>query len=611
MADIIQLLPDHVANQIAAGEVVQRPASVVKELMENAVDAGAGTIKLIVKSGGKAVIQVVDDGKGMSPMDARMSFERHATSKITTADDLFQIHTKGFRGEALASIAAISHVVMHTRLKDDELGTCIQIEGSEVVEQAPIASAMGTSISVKNLFYNVPARRNFLKSDKVELRHITDEFHRIALAHPQVGFQFFHNESELFGLPPTSLRKRITHIFGRKTDEKLVPVKEETGVVKIEGFILKPEFAKKRRGEQFFFVNNRFIKNSYLHHAVVHAYEGLLRQGTFPGYFLFFTVDPAAIDINIHPTKTEVKFEDEHTIYAVLRSALKHSLGQFNVAPAIDFEADANLQTPYGFKDRMAKIPKVQIDPDFNPFKPVAPTANLAGRKPVKEWEALYVGLASGWDENRPVSAVEHPSKISGVLFPEETEEGDLPVQTLQFNKKYILATLKSGILVIHQSRAHQRVLYEQFLRQLTGSETISQQLLFPLKLTFTPKEVTLLTELRNLLESFGFEFNALERDNITITGVPPLVSEGQVGVILDEILAKHETSREHEISQPDSLAKILCKSLSIKAGRTLQPADQIALVNDLFGCKETGHCPFKKPIFITVSQKEIEKKFS
>ncbi|WP_339654616.1 DNA mismatch repair endonuclease MutL, partial [uncultured Salegentibacter sp.] len=369
MTDIIQLLPDHVANQIAAGEVVQRPASVVKELVENAIDAGSGNIQVVIKDAGKTLIQVVDDGKGMSLTDARMCFERHATSKIKAAEDLFSLQTKGFRGEALASIAAIAHVELKTKPEDDEVGTQIKVEGSKVANQDVCVCPKGTSVSVKNLFYNIPARRNFLKSDAVETRHIINEFQRVALAHPQIAFSLFHNGSELFQLPETNHRQRITNIFGGKTNEKLVPVTEETEIVEISGFVGKPEFAKKSRGEQFFFVNNRFIKSPYLNHAVVAAFEGLLKDKSYPSYFLFLKVDPKSIDINIHPTKTEIKFDDEHALYAILRSAIKHSLGQFNVAPVLDFDRDANLDTPYDYKNRSAEVPQVEVDRNFNPFQ--------------------------------------------------------------------------------------------------------------------------------------------------------------------------------------------------------------------------------------------------
>ncbi len=369
MADIIQLLPDHVANQIAAGEVVQRPASVVKELLENAIDANATVIKLIIKDAGKTLVQVIDNGKGMSTTDARLSFERHATSKIRTADDLFHLHTKGFRGEALASIAAIAHVELKTKQEQDEVGNSIVIEGSSVVSQEIVVTPKGTSISVKNLFFNIPARRNFLKSNTVELRHVIDEFHRVALAHPNISFALYNNGSETFNLPISNYRQRIVNIFGNKTNEKLVPVEEETEVLKISGFVGKPEYAKKTRGEQYFFVNDRFIKSPYLNHAISSAFEGLLKSGNHPSYFLNLTVNPQTIDINIHPTKTEIKFDDEHTLYALLRSAVKHSLGQFNIAPVLDFERDASLDTPYHFNNKESSTPVIEVDRSFNPFK--------------------------------------------------------------------------------------------------------------------------------------------------------------------------------------------------------------------------------------------------
>ena len=368
MSSIIQLLPDHVANQIAAGEVVQRPASVVKELLENAVDAKATDIKLIIKDAGKSLVQVIDNGLGMSVTDARMCFERHATSKIRLAEDLFSLHTKGFRGEALASIAAIAHVEMKTKQDQEELGTHIVIEGSKFVSQDVAVLPKGTSFSVKNLFFNIPARRNFLKSENIEYRHILDEFHRVAMAHANIHFTFYHNGSENFNLPQSNFRQRIVNIFAGKTNEKLVPLKEDTEIVKIQGFVSKPEFAKKNRGEQFFFVNDRFIKSGYLHHAVMSAYEGLLPQGAQPSYFIYLDVPPNTIDINIHPTKTEIKFDDESALYAILRSTIKHSLGQFNVAPILDFNRDSNLDTPYNFKNLEGNYPTIEVDDNYNPF---------------------------------------------------------------------------------------------------------------------------------------------------------------------------------------------------------------------------------------------------
>jgi len=395
MPDIIQLLPDHVANQIAAGEVVQRPSSVVKELLENAIDAQATSIKLIIKEAGRTLIQVIDNGNGMSQTDARLSFERHATSKIKKAEDLFNIHTKGFRGEALASIAAISHVDLKTKQENQELGTHIKIEGSTVTSQENVSASKGTSVAVKNLFYNIPARRNFLKSNSVETRHIINEFQRVALAHAGIAFSFFHNNNEIYNLVSTNLRQRIVAILGKKTNERLVPINEVTDLVEIHGYVTKPEFAKKKRGEQFFFVNNRFIKNAYLNHAVTNAFENLLASGYHPTYFLYLKVPSKSIDINIHPTKTEIKFDDEKSLYAIIRATIKHSLGQYNVAPVLDFERKASFDTPYDFKDKKTSTPKVSVDSNFNPFKS---EEQRSIKFPFKRgnsahWKSLYTGI--------------------------------------------------------------------------------------------------------------------------------------------------------------------------------------------------------------------------
>lgn len=614
MADIIQLLPDHVANQIAAGEVVQRPASVVKELLENAIDAGASSVKLIIKESGKTLIQVVDDGIGMSPTDARLSFERHATSKIKSAQDLFQLNTKGFRGEALASIAAIAHVEMQTRQDAEELGTAIRIEGSKIISQDVVATPAGTSIAVKNLFFNIPARRNFLKSNQVELRHITDQFHRVALAHPQVSFQFYNNGSELFNLTAASYRKRIVNIFGSRSNEKLVPVEEETQVVKISGFICKPEFAKKSRGEQFFFVNNRFIKSPYLYHAVLNAFEGIIKPDTYPGYFLYLEVDPSSIDINIHPTKTEIKFDDEQTLYAILRSTIKHSLGQFNIAPVLDFEKDPNLDTPYAYKNLNAPPPKVAVDARFNPFKTGHSSAAPQGftKKSVKGWEEMYVGLASASNSGEEMGEGDFESEtITSSIFEGMKEAEESTVTTLQLRRKYIVSTIKSGLLLIHQNRAHQRVLYEKFLRTITIKETTSQQLLFPLSLSFSSTDMTILHNISEQLRCLGFVFEEKENYTLEISGVPALIPENEVGIILDQLISdyQHEVP-EDSFSQADVLAKALCKTLAVKTGDILDSNSQLVLLNDLFGCKEPGVSPFNKPTYNTISESEIDKKF-
>ena len=619
MTDIIQLLPDHVANQIAAGEVVQRPASVVKELLENAIDADASEIKLIIKDAGKTLVQVIDNGKGMSVTDARLSFERHATSKIKTAEDLFQLNTKGFRGEALASIAAIAHVELKTKRSGDELGTAIEIEGSSVKSQEVIVTPVGTSVAVKNLFFNIPARRNFLKSDTVELRHITDEFHRVVLAHPNIAFAFYHNGSEFFNLPKENYRQRVVHVFGTKTNEKLVPVEEETEVLKISGFVGKPEYSKKTRSEQLFFVNQRFIKSPYLNHAINAAFDGLLKDSYHPSYFLNLTVDPKTIDINIHPTKTEIKFDDEHTLYAILRSAVKHSLGQFNIAPVLDFEHQSNLNTPYSYKDKAASTPAIQVDRSFNPFSEEDSTngkikyqGSAYKNVPEASWESLYVGLESKGNNRKDdfsevtfESSTKTESIFNGETLIETTKT------TFQIQQKYIVSTIKSGMLVIDQNRAHQRVLYENFLKHITVKEAISQQLLFPHQLHFTPGEVEIITQLKSDLEHTGFVFSEVNENAVTITGLPVGVAESEVSIILEQLISDVENDvPEANFSAADLLAKSMAKSLAIKNGQSLNNTEQEHLVNSLFACKEPNVSPTNRPTFITISVDDIDKKF-
>lgn len=615
MSDIIQLLPDHVANQIAAGEVVQRPASVVKELMENAIDADSTSIKLIIKDAGKTLVQVIDNGKGMSATDARLSFERHATSKIRSADDLFSLNTKGFRGEALASIAAIAHVELKSKEAEDELGTYINIEGSEIKAQEVTVTPTGTSIAVKHLFFNIPARRNFLKSNTVELRHIIDEFHRVALAHPQVAFSMYHNGSQLFNLHESNYRQRVVNIFGAKTNEKLVPVEETTEVLTISGFVGKPQFAKKSRSEQFFFVNNRFIKSPYLNHAINAAFEGLIKDGNHPIYFLNLTVDPKSIDINIHPTKTEIKFDDEHTLYAILRSSVKHSLGQFNIAPVLDFDYDTNLDTPYNYKDKGATTPTVEVDRNFNPFRQerVSGKQITAFRKQTpNNWDSLYVGLESkGTRDTQDFSQVEFESE------PEKSSlfDGELHIETTQstyqFQNKYIISTIKSGMLMIDQHRAHQRILYEGLLKSMTVKEAVSQQLLFPLQLHFTGSELTILKQLKDDLEATGFVFSAIDENLVEITGLPINVPDSEVSMILEQLISDvEEEVPDSHFSATDLLAKSMAKSLAIKTGQSLSNLEQEHLVNSLFACKEPSVSPSNRPTFITMTIDEVDRKF-
>ncbi|MAM16743.1 MAG: DNA mismatch repair protein MutL [Flavobacteriaceae bacterium] len=594
MADIISLLPKNVANQIAAGEVIQRPASVVKELLENAVDAGSKEIQLLIKDAGRLKIQVIDNGIGMSANDVCLAFERHATSKIKSADDLFSITSKGFRGEALSSIAAIAHIEVLTKTKKDEIGNYIRIFGGKVNKQEKSVAPNGTSISVKNLFFNVPARRNFLKSDKVELRHIIDEFHRIALSHPEIKFTFFQNDSEFFFLPATNFRKRIANIFGNKIEEKLIPVNEITSVAGIEGFIVKPEFLKKSRGQQFFFVNKRFIKSSFLHHSICKAFEGLIREKYHPGYFLQIQIDPKTIDINIHPTKTEIKFEEEHNIYAIINSMVKHSLGMFQVSPVLDFNRDSGLDIPYNQeKITPKKIPSLEIDSSFNPFNRIQ-TRNSNAFKNIRE--SLFSGL---------------DTTISKLNLDEELKIALEQTPKVFQLKKYIITTTRSGLLIINQNRAHQRVLYEKFLTSFTERNINSQQLVFPKEVELSNKQMILYNEYEENLKVMGF-VSELQENKLIIAGVPAICEDRQIEKLFEDIFIDTENSEEVEsFSQGDFIAKLMSRSIAITGNKSLTTIEQQALVDDLFACKEPLTCPFNRKIFINLDIEELDKKLN
>lgn len=608
MSDIIQLLPDHVANQIAAGEVVQRPSSVVKELLENAIDAKASSIKLLIKDAGKSLIQVIDNGHGMSVTDARLCFERHATSKIRTAQDLFKLETKGFRGEALASIAAIAHVELKTKLKDQDTGTHIKIEGSKVISQDVIATSKGTSIAVKNLFYNIPARRNFLKSNNVEMRHIIDEFQRVALVHPDIDFTLIHNENQVYQLAATNLRKRIVAILGKKTNEKLVPIDEKTDVVTLTGFVSKPEYAKKKRGEQFFFVNGRFIKSGYLHHAVASAFEGLLASGYHPSYFLYLTVPTQSLDINIHPTKTEVKFDNEKILYAILRSTIKHSLGQYNVAPVLDFNRDANLDVPYEMtKSSIQKTPKVSVDRSFNPFEtePQKKSGHVYPKHQTGNWESLYTEIEA---PKIDINTIEVDAEQVNTSFFDEKKSS---ASTFQIHRKYIVSAIKNGLIYINQNLAHQRILYEEYLEHITVKEAMSQQLLFPLEIGFSKDDIALIKEIQSDIESTGFLFDKIEDETLVVKGIPVAITESQVTEILEQLIEDIKNDiPETSFSQLDIMAKSLAKSLAIKVGVALSPEEQEDITNRLFECKEANYAPNGKPTFISVDLNDIDKRF-
>jgi DNA mismatch repair protein MutL len=618
MSDIIQLLPDHVANQIAAGEVVQRPASVVKELLENAIDAKANSIQLIIKDAGKTLLQVIDNGIGMSVTDARLSFERHATSKIASAEDLFQLNTKGFRGEALASIAAIAHVEMKTKRDSDELGSVLKIEGSRVVEQEVVVTQKGTSIAVKNLFFNIPARRNFLKSDQVEMRHIVDEFHRVALVHPDIAFTLFNNGTEMFVLPTSNHRQRIVNIFGSKTNEKLVPVNEITEIVSITGFVIKPEFSKKSYKEQFFFVNDRFIKSSYLNHAITAAFDGLLKDRAFPGYFLYISVDPKTIDINIHPTKTEIKFDNERDLYAIIKSTVKHSLGQFQIAPILDFQRDASMDTPYEYKNKKIGNPTIEVDSNFNPFlddKTASRASSYSSsfvKTPTKNsdnWEGLYVGLESKISSDTSTEAIIafESEEVTGSFF-EDSEVLQEQI-TLQVQNKYIVSKIKSGIVVIHQNRAHERILYEEFLQHITINQAVSQQLLFPVTVSITKDELTYFNSVKDVLENTGFAFSKVSDEVLEVSGIPAAIEDSKASIIINDLLSSMSNNTEIDELHANIVAKSMAQSIAIKSGKSLTTAEQEDIVNRLFACKEPTVSPINKAIFITYSTNDFDKK--
>ncbi len=629
MSDIIQLLPDHVANQIAAGEVVQRPASVVKELLENAIDANANDIKLLVKDAGRTLIQVIDNGMGMSSNDAIKCFDRHATSKIKDAKDLFELQSKGFRGEALASIAAVAHVSLRTRKESDELGKEITIAGSEISKEEVVATPVGTSIAVKNLFFNIPARRNFLKSNNVEIKHIMEEFQRVALAHPDLCFSMYNNDNEVFHLEAGNLKQRIVAIFGKKMDERLVPINEQTDIISATGYITKSDFVKKRRGEQFFFVNQRFIKNGYLHHAILNAYEGLIPSGTHPSYFLFLEIPPDTIDINIHPTKTEIKFENEKAIYAIIRSTVKHSLGQYNVAPVLDFNRDASLDIPYDYQKKKTHSPTIEVDRSFNPFEAETKITSSSSSSPKtssfggfarptntkkEAWEELYVNLESDTAKvvhetpNEVEITIEsEPQQVESNLFEEDIDTG----KTIQIQKKYILSTIKSGMVYIHQQRAHARILYEDFLEKVQQQERASQQLLFPLQWQVNAMDKALIVEVIPTLEGLGFSFGATTDNGIEVTGVPTEIPESKGLETLEDILLglqediPKENSHLHHI-----IAATMASTLCIKTGKKLDLIEQEDILNKLFICAEPTISPFGKPTFVSVDIDEINKKF-
>lgn len=610
MPDIIHLLPDSVANQIAAGEVVQRPASAVKELMENALDAGGSKIKLIVKDAGKTLIQVIDNGCGMTETDARMSFERHATSKIQKAEDLFAIRTMGFRGEALASIAAIAQVELKTKRIGDEVGVQIDIEGSELKRQETVSCAEGTSISVKNLFFNVPARRNFLKTDSVELRHIIDEFHRVSIPNPEIAFSFHHNNTEIFHLESGSLKQRLMGLFGSSYNSRLVPVEENTGIVKIKGFVIKPDFAKKTRGEQFFFLNKRFIKNGYLHHAVQSAFEQLLPTDSFASYFLMLDVDPKSIDINIHPTKTEVKFEDEKAIYAFLRSAVKKSLGQFNISPSLDFDQEAHLYNmPLKPIDGIYKQPTIKVDENYNPFKTEKKETIERELSNKTNWEKLYSRHVDNQLEFE-IKKEEETQQTINTDWDNDLHESNKK-STYQLHNRYILTHIKTGFMVIDQQGAHERILYERILEGFEKHKSATQQELFPKTIELNTPDFELVKELQSEILAMGFDISEFGKNTFVIHGVPADTSSYDSVKLLEGLLENYKQNLlELKSDKRENLARSMARNTAIKSGKALTQEEMQNIIDELFACKMPYSTPGGKPTITTFSSDDLDKRF-
>lgn len=621
LSDIIQLLPDNVANQIAAGEVVQRPASAVKELIENAVDAGADQIKLIVRDAGKTLIQVIDNGCGMSVTDARRCFERHATSKIRKAEDLFAIRTMGFRGEAMASIAAIAHVELRTRRMEDELGTVLTIEGSEVIDQYPDSVPAGTSIAVKNLFFNIPARRNFLKSNSVEMRHIIDEFQRVALAHPAIFFSLHSDGHEMFHLPQETLKQRIVHIFGNNYNQRLVPVEEETTILTVSGFVGKPEFAKKTRGEQFFFVNRRFVKDPYLNHAVMNAYEDILPADTYPLYVLFIEIDPAKIDINVHPTKTEIKYEDEKSIYAILRSSVKRSLGRYNIAPTLDFEQETSFNNMISAKplDEI-QMPTISFNPNFNPFeteKEKQGGGSTAGARATgySSNEFRKPGIPQNWEElyqihDKESVAVQSALPMASVMSHEENEKPRK--QFFQLHNRYIVSQIHSGFMLIDQQSAHERILYEQFLQHLAYNQGTSQQSLFPQTIELNSADAALMEDIVEDIHALGFQLRSLGGTTYVVDGVPAdLGSNVNELQVIEQLLEDFKNSKDElRLNKREQLARSLARSAAIKYGAPLDTGSMAELIDKLFACETPNLSLQGSPVIITITLQELAERF-
>ena len=608
MPDIIHLLSDLLANQIAAGEVVQRPASAVKEILENAIDAQATKIEVIVKDAGKSLIQVVDNGIGMSETDARMSLERHATSKIKNTEDLFAIKTMGFRGEALASIAAVSQLQITTKQAGSELGTSINIEASEIKGQEPVAGNTGTSVTVKNLFYNVPARRNFLKSNPVEMRHIIEDFQRIALSHPEIAFSLYQNDLETYNLPPGKLSQRIVNIFGRNYQEQLASCKEETEHIKVFGYIGKPELAKKTRGEQFFFVNNRFIKNNYLNHAVLNAYEGLIPERSYPFYVIFIEMDPTHIDVNVHPTKSEIKFEDERTVYGVIRAVVKQALGTHNLSPSLDFGSNVNFDL-----SRLGqKMPERESkrDRDYAQFRSTSrEISNL------ENWENLFEKNQEEASQsqknfaNRESITFESAANQKEFLDHHHLKESSRI--TFQIQSQYIVTPVKSGMIIIDQQAAHERILFEKYLTNLDNTNGSSQKMLFPQNVDLNISDFKLVMELEEEIRALGFIFEVFGKSNLKISGIPSDLLPGKEKELFEGLVDQYKVNKaELTIPIRENLARSLAKRSAMKSGQRLDREEMNILIDNLFACSNPNYAPDGRSTFCIFDLNKIDNYF-
>lgn len=623
-ADIIQLLPDSIANQIAAGEVVQRPASAVKELLENAVDAEAQSVQVVIKDAGKTLIQVIDDGKGMSSTDARLSFERHATSKLRTSDDLFKLRTMGFRGEALASIAAVSQVEMRTRRPEDETGTLLRIEGSELKSQEAVSTPSGTNFLVKNLFFNIPARRNFLKSNPVEMRHILDEFQRISLARPEIAFSLFHNDLEVLNLPSAKLAKRIVDIFGKNYREQLAPCHEETSFVSIKGFIGKPEFARKTRGEQFFFVNERYVKHSYLHHAIVTAFDGTIPEGSHPFYVLFIEIDPAHIDINIHPTKTEIKFDDERSVYAIVMAAVRKSVGIYNFASAIDFEDNVNFLSHSTHREprESAAAPR-SVQPEWaqNPRDFQRKKAGF------EDWMKLFEGNKTDLEEGHQPRSIDLATdsnegplhELQSLTFSSKVNRlpaefvpaPDTDALLFQLHHQFVISQAKDGVMLIDQKAAHERILYERYRQLLTKRNGACQQLLFPKTVRLSPADMQLVNETKAEIRSLGFEFDSDGPNELLVRGIPADLPDENEQEIFEELVEQLKRNySELKLNKPDSLARSLAKRFANRYVAKLSTAEMHTLIDQLFATSDPNRTPGGDPIIVMLTKDKLFKLF-